>query len=122
MSERERHPSDKFEPCMIDKALKLYEQGKSITAICYHLGISRETYYQWRADKDHPLNETISKGEKASQAYWEQLGHEGISGEIPKFAGSSWQFVMKNRFRDDYSDTAPQDHTNTLIEKLLDKL
>ena len=115
---------DKFEPWMVDKAHELFSQGKSITQVCCGLGIVRETYYQWAKNPDHPFYYHAKKGEQLSQAYWEDKGREGIFGEIDKFAGSSWQFVLKNRFRDSYqADNKDEKPVNeTLLEKLLEKL
>lgn len=114
--------NEKYEPWMNDAALEKFKQGKSVTSVCCTLEISRETYYQWRDDKDHPFYPVAKRGEQYSQQYWEDKGQEGTLGEIEKFAGSSWQFIMKNRFRDSYSDQAPKDARDTLIEKLLDKV
>lgn len=113
---------DKYEPWMNEAALDKFKDGKSITSVCCTLDISRETYYRWRDDKDHPFYPIAKKGECLSQQYWEDRGQEGVLGGIDKFAGSSWQFIMKNRFRDNYSDAAPKDARDTLIEKLLDKV
>lgn len=112
----------KYDPSMDDKAMELFKAGKSIVGVCAELGISRETYYTWRDDPAHPFSDIAKEGEKMSQAWWEEKGQEAIFGGIDKFAGSSWQFVMKNRFRDDYSDAPPKDQKDTLIEKLLDKI
>lgn len=114
--------TDKYEPWMNDKAIELFKDGESITSVCCDLDISRETYYQWRDNKEHPFYPVAKKGEQLSQQFWERAGRNGTLGGIDKFAGSSWQFIMKNRFRDHYSDAAPKDARDTLIEKLLDKV
>ena len=117
------HDQEFYEPWMNERAVELFKQGKSIVKVCVELGISRPTYYDWRNNKDHPFSKTAKRGEEASQAYWEDRGESGIFGETDKFAGSSWQFVMKNRFREDYTDQQPQNSaSDTLIEKLLEKL
>lgn len=113
---------DKYEPWMNEAAINKFKDGKSITSVCCTLDISRETYYRWRDDKDHPFYPVAKKGEQLSQQYWEDRGQEGVLGALDKFAGSSWQFIMKNRFRDHYSDEKPKDSRDTLIEKLLDKV
>ena len=110
----------KFEPWMIDKALERFKEGESITSICCDLGIVRDTYYDWAKNPDHPFYETAKKGEQLSQQYWEREGRKGIFGGIDKFAGSSWQFVLKNRFRESYqADNAHEKPTETLLEALL---
>lgn len=128
MSEVEKpsrfHFNSKYEPWMNETAMKLFEQGKSVVAVCAALRIVKDTYYNWKRDPEHPFYPIASQGEILSQAYWEERGESGIFGEIDKFAGSSWQFVMKNRFRDSYQadnkDEKPV--SETLLEKLLEKL
>lgn len=112
---------EKYDPSMDEIALNAFKAGKSITSICCMLDISRETYYQWRDDKEHPFYKVAKKGEMLSQQFWEEIGLNGIVGELDKFAGSSWQFVMKNRFRNDYADQQAKDSRDTLIDKLLAK-
>lgn len=116
------HFNDKFEPWMIDKALELFKDGESVTSVCCDLGITRETYYQWSKDKDHPFYKTSKHGEQLSHQYWERLGRQGIRGDLEKFGGSSWQFVMKNRFRDHYSDQQKQEDNKTLAELLINAI
>jgi hypothetical protein len=113
---------DKYEPWMDEVALNGFKNGDSITSVCCDLDISRETYYRWKDDKEHPFSRIAKKGEKLSQKWWENVGKDGVVGNLEKFAGSTWQFTMKNRFRDDYSEAAPKDSRDTLIEKLLDKV
>lgn len=114
--------TDKYEPWMNDVALAKFAEGKSITGVCNALGIVRDTYYRWRDNKDHPFYSVAKRGEQISQERWEEIGMDGVVGNLEKFGGSSWQFVMKNRFRDSYSDQAPKDMKDTLIEKLLEKV
>lgn len=111
--------NEKYEPWMDGKALELFADGESITSVCCDLDIDRGTYYEWSKDKEHPFYKIARKGEKLSQQYWERLGRQGIRGDLDKFAGSSWQFVLKNRFREHYSDEKkPVDEGQTLVEQL----
>jgi putative transposase len=38
----------RFAESQITSALKEYESGKSVSDICHELGISRNTFYNWR--------------------------------------------------------------------------
>ncbi len=111
-----------YKPEYCKKITEMFEDGSTITQVCARkLKIHRDTYYEWK--NAHPeFKKAAEQGEQVSQAYWEDIGKDGIKGDIEKFAGSSWQFVMKNRFRKDYQDQQPLDTQNTLIEKLLEKL
>ncbi len=111
----------KYTPEMIDLMLNDFRDGTSITGVCVTLDISRETYHRWK--KENPeFADAAARGEAISQRFWEKKGQAGVFGEIDKFSGSSWQFVMKNRFRADYRDEQAVQTNNTLIEKLLEKL
>jgi hypothetical protein len=112
---------EKFEPWMIETAQTAFSEGESITSVCADLNISRETYYRWRDDKSHPFSAAAKQGERQSQKYWEGIGKDGIIGGLDKFAGSSWMFVMKNRFRDSYNEQQ-KDEKNTAVEMLLNLL
>lgn len=114
--------TSKFEPWMIEKARALFADGESITSVCCDLDITRQTYYNWRDDSEHPFSVIAKKGELLSQQFWERLGKHGIAGNIDKFGGSSWQFVMKNRFREHYADQQKEKEGNTAVEMLLTML
>lgn len=113
--------TEKYEPWMNEKALELFREGDSITSVCCDLGIHRDTYYSWRDNKDHPFYEVAKVGESLSQQFWERAGRNGTLGGIDKFAGSSWQFIMKNRFREHYADTKPAENQSA-VELLLGML
>lgn len=113
---------EKFEPWMIEKAKALFADGESVTSVCVDLDITRQTYYNWKDDPDHPFSATAKKGEALSQQFWERAGKHGTLGGIDKFAGSTWQFIMKNRFRDHYSDQQKEKESNTAVEMLLNLL
>lgn len=111
----------KPEYCKI--AADVLARGKSKAAVCAVLDICRPTFYQW-CDIYPEFNSAVSQGMQKAQAYWEDLGEQGIRGDIEKFGGSPWIFTMKNRFRDDYKDDKADDKgiTNSIVEKLIDKL
>lgn len=118
------HPtwSEKYTDEMGKKALELFADGDSICSICCDIGISRETYYRWRDDKTHPFSEIAKEGEQLTQAFWEKQGKKAIFGGVDKFAGSTYQFVMRNRFRNEYSDSTTQNGQLSAVEKLVDAL
>ena len=105
---------------MPQKAIELFKKGKSITGVASNLGVTRETYYTW-IETHKEFAEACKIGLQASQEFYEDLSLSGVKGEMEKFSASMCIFIMKNRFRDSYSDQAPKDIRDTLIEKLLDK-
>jgi hypothetical protein len=121
MAERIAHFNEKYAEWMDGKAIDLFKEGKSITAVCCALEIDRDTYYEWRNNPAHPFYRAARRGEMLSQSYLESKGMDGIFGETESFAGSSWQFIMKNRFRDSYSDQQKPEN-NSAVEMLLTML
>lgn len=78
-------------------------QGKSLAAAASQLRIARSTFYEWA--KNHPeMAEAVAIGKDLSLAYWEQLAHDTATGESNGNA-SVLNFQMKNRFRNDYTDS-----------------
>ena len=73
---------------------------------------------------NHPeFKDAMDKGLQACQAYWEEMGENGIVGNYEKFSASPWIFSMKNRFRADYQeDKEPKTVNDSIVEKLLDRL
>jgi hypothetical protein len=90
--------------------------------VCAEIEITRPTLYAWR--KTYPdFDEAVSLGLLKAQRDWEKIGRNGVLGNLEKFAGTTWIFTMKNRFRDDYKeDKVEKPVSETLVEKLLDKL
>lgn len=114
MAERWNNP---YDDSMGNKAYDLFTHGASVTKVCVKLGIVRDTYYRWKKEHEE-FGRAAAAGEEASQIYWEERGEQGIFGEIDKFSASPWIFVMKNRFRESYTDEK-KDSTNTSLVELL---
>ena len=111
-----------YRPELCEEILDMFADGSSIVQVCARkLKIHRDTYYEWK--NAHPeFKKASEQAEAISQSYWEDIGKDGITGEIEKFAGSSWSFVMKNRFREHYSDQQKEKEGNTAVEMLLNLL
>ena len=105
-------------------ALDLMEQGASIVEVCAEIGIDRVTLYDWiniESDRYKPeFSNTIKLGKQRCQAWWEKKGRDYLieESEMNVHTGTSkskrlnttaWIFNMKNRFKDDWSDTQKQE-------------
>lgn len=87
-------------------AIHLGEDGKSPSQICKALGVSAKTKDRWIADHSKPeFKLAMEMAHTYEQAYWEHMGYNGTKGTLPKFNATSWQFIMKNRFKKDYKET-----------------
>lgn len=99
------------------QAIYLGEQGKSPSQICKDLGISTKIKDRWMADGTKPeFKLAMEMAHTYEQAYWEHMGHNGTKGVLAKFNATSWQFIMKNRFKKDYKDITESkvDMTNSV--------
>lgn len=115
-------PNQIYNESMCDQVILLLSSGKSIARIAADLGVCRDTIYEWR-DKHPEFERAFKKGKDACQAYWEDLGHDGICGEIKNFSATAWMFTMKNRFREDYREEKQEKTVSeSIVEKLIDKL
>ena len=112
----------KYNTGMCDTAVSSLAKGKSLAAVCAAIGICRDTLYEWR-DTNPEFAKALKTGLQQAQAYWEQIGEDGITGAITHFSGSPWIFTMKNRFREDYKEEKTEPTlSESLVEKLIDKL
>ena len=109
-----------FRPEYCEIAAEVLSSGKSYAAVCSKLDICRSTLYKWRDDFPE-FAKALSRGLQKAQEHWEDIGEDGIKGNIDKFSSTPWIFTMKNRFRDDYADEKKEDKTSadSLLEKIL---
>lgn len=93
----------KYKPEYCELVIDTMAQGKSLAAAAAQLRIARSTFYEWA--KNHPeMAEAVAIGKDLSLAYWEQLAHDTATGDSNGNA-SVLNFQMKNRFRNDYTDS-----------------
>jgi hypothetical protein len=109
-----------YKPEMAKVALEELSQGKSIAAVCVALGIGRTSFYKY-AENFPDFYDAVERGLAASQVYWEKIGESGIKGEFKNFGGAPWQFIMKNRFKDDYAEDKKDDKSNaeSVLEQIM---
>lgn len=113
-------PTD-YKPEFNQIALDLMKDGASIVEVCAELGISRETLYDWinpESDRfKQDFSDTIKDGKEYAQAWWEKKGREATFKGMG-FNATSYIFIMKNRFGQDYKDKQEVDNksTTTIID------
>lgn len=103
----------KYDPKMCEDIIPIFEQGKGLASVAKHLGITRETLYDWRSK--HPdFSLAVKKGLYLSQEWWEEQGREGLFTEYQgsKINSQLWFLNMKNRFNDDWRDKQEIEQTN----------
>lgn len=112
-----------YNDTMPARARDILSRGKSIARLATDLGVCRDSIYEWR-DKHPEFAKALKQGLDACQAYWEDIGEAGVVGDLERFAGTSWMFTMKNRFRADYKEdkNEPNSIGDKIVEKLIDRL
>ena len=86
----------KYKKEMCDEVVKFMSQGFSKAETAAHLGITRETLYQWEKEKEE-FSYAVKEGENQSALWWAKAGMAGMTGKIPGFNATVWIFNMKNR-------------------------
>lgn len=92
-----------YDPKYCDTIVEVMSTGKSLAGAAVHIGVTRATLYNWARDNEE-FRQAIEDAQEACMAYWEELAHQAVLGEIPGNA-SIMNFQLKNRFRKDYQDS-----------------
>lgn len=96
-------PTDfKSEYC--DKVIELGKEGMSRAEICLELDICYQTLLNW-SDSHPEFLEALKTSSRFSQGWWEMKGRKATF-DTEGFNSTSYIFNMKNRFKDDWSDTS----------------
>lgn len=108
MADRGRPTS--YDPAFVDEVVPFMGQGYSITAFAGHIGVARQTLYNWM--EAHPdFLDAIKRGEAASAVWWENcLRQNAMTGEGNATAAI---FGLKNRATEDWRDRKDLDHTSS---------
>ena len=85
-------------------------EGKTVAEMAVAIGVSRETFNEWRHAKPQ-FSDAVKLGLLYAQAWWEEKGRVATFGGIEGYNATSYIFQMKNRFRDDWSDRRSLEHT-----------
>jgi hypothetical protein len=87
----------KYSPKLCKLLPYLFSNGESVTEVCVHLDITKETFFQW-VKQYQAFSDSYKKGLELSEAWWTRLGRLGSIGE-EKIQPATWIFNMKNRFK-----------------------
>ena len=85
----------KYKPEMCDIIIELMKEGASQQEVLGELGISNATFYKWKQENEE-FSETIKRGVRLSQAWWEKEGRTSLRDREFNYTG--WYMNMKNRF------------------------
>lgn len=103
----------KYDPAMCDVLVQCGEQGMGRAEMAAELGITRQTLNEW-CSTNPEFSDAVKRALDLSQAWWERKGREGAIGMVDGFNATGYIFQMKNRFRDEWSDTHKTEHSGNL--------
>lgn len=98
-----RGPADSYDPAWVKLIPGFAAEGMSIAEIAFELGVGRKSLYRYR-EKYPELNEAFEEASFIAQAWWERKGRESVGGTLPMSNPSTYQFIMRHRFKEDYPD------------------
>lgn len=95
-------PVSKYTPEICNRVIEAASQGAHISGMMLAIGVqSKDTWYRWQ--KEYPeFKEAVEYAHIVSQAFYEKLGLEGMTGKIPNFNATTFALTMNNKFGDEY--------------------
>lgn len=108
-----------YTPDICEKVIPLLKQGMSIAELGLELEVGYTTIYEWM-DKHPEFAQAIKHGREYSQGHWEREGRIALRDK--EFNSTLWYMNMKNRFG--WKDKQETEHgaSESLMQKLIDKL
>ena len=86
----------KYKEEYCNKVIEWMAEGQSKVEVCANIGIYYDTFLSWQ-EKFPEFLESVKRGEKLCEAWWERLGRQGATCERD-INPTTWIFNMKNRF------------------------
>lgn len=97
-----------YDPDYCEQAREFIAQGFSLTAFAGHLGVSRQTVYNW-ADQYPEFLDAVKTGQAGGVLWWERRNKEfAATGEGN---ATAIIFGLKNRAADEWRDVSRTEHT-----------
>jgi hypothetical protein len=100
----------KYDKAMLKTLEGVGDNGESMAETALILKISKDTLYEWIA-KYQEFSDAVKASQLRSQKWWEDVAKN--QAKEGQGNATSLIFQMKNRFREDYSDTTRHEHTGS---------
>lgn len=110
----------KYTEDMGDRVIELMKDGASKVEVCAELDICYDTFQDYQ-EKHPEFSESVKRGERLSQAWWEKNGRLALRDK--EFNPTLWYMNMKNRFNWADKQETKTEHSGELkiskIERVL---
>ena len=86
-------------------------EGKQHTHIMERFNLARDTFYKLK-QRDSEFSEAVKKMETLAQNYWLSFMEDSfVKGDSKSINSNLWSLVMRNKFKDDWSEKKEIDVT-----------
>ena len=86
-------------------------EGKQHTHIMERFDLARDTFYKLK-QRDSEFSEAVKKAETYAQNYWMKFMEDSfVKGDSKSINSNLWSLVMRNKFKDDWSEKKEIDVT-----------
>ena len=92
--------------------LQMGREGKALVHVLNYLDVSWDTFYRLM-DRDTKFLETINTFKKYSEQWWiDVVQREWLNGNSKSINSNHWSIIMRNMFKDRWSDRKEVDLTS----------
>jgi hypothetical protein len=92
--------------------LQMGREGKALVHVLNYLNVSWDTFYRLQ-ERDRKFLETINTFKKLSEQWWiDIVQNEWINGNSKSINSNHWSIVMRNMFKERWSDRKEVDLTS----------
>lgn len=93
----------------MEDILQMGREGKTFVHVINYLNISRDTFYRLK-ERDKKFLDTVNRFKELSEQWWIDIAHrEWIQGNSKSINSNHWSLLMRNMFKDDWSDRKDYD-------------
>ena len=101
-----------FPPDWKEKMLELGRGGGHKTELMVMLGINRDTFYRL-VERSPQFSDTVNEFHRLSEVWWINIAkNEWIKGNSKSINSNHWSLMMRNMFKDNWSDRKDIDITS----------
>lgn len=94
-----------------EEIYQMGKEGKQHTHLMEHFDLSRDTFYAL-INRDKDFADAVKKAQTYAQNYWMKFMEEAfIKGDSKSINSNLWSLVMRNKFKEDWSDRKEMDVT-----------
>lgn len=100
-----------FPPNWKEKVLEIGRGGGHKTELMVELGIGKDSYYRL-IERSPEFAETVNEFSRLSEIWWINIAkQEWIKGNSKSINSNHWSLIMRNMFKDNWSDRKDVDIT-----------